>query len=54
MDAARGPVDAEAVGRAFKGKLSAKRRARVEDVLAGLHEMGLARRGEDGGYVGGR
>ncbi len=47
LGAARGPVDAEAVTRAFKQKYSAKRRDRVEEVLANLADLGLAR--EDGG-----
>ncbi len=54
LSAARGPVDAEAVGRAFKGRLTPKKRGRVDEVLAGLAEMGLARQADGDGYIGGR
>ncbi|WP_428408271.1 class I SAM-dependent DNA methyltransferase [Hyphococcus sp.] len=43
LSAARGPVDADIVTRAFKQKYSKKRRERVEEVLANLAELGLAR-----------
>ena len=47
---ARGPVDADAVTRAFKQKYSKKRRERVEHVLANLAELGLARQ-DKGGFI---
>ena len=53
LSGARGPVDAEVVTRAFKQKYSKKRRERVEDVLANLAELGLARE-DKGGFIAAR
>ena len=53
LSGARGPVDAEIVTRAFKQKYSKKRRERVEDVLANLAELGLARE-DKGGFIAAR
>lgn len=53
LAAARSPVDADAVTRAFKQKYSKKRRDRVEDVLQNLAEMGLARK-DKSGYIAAR
>lgn len=50
LSIARGPVDAEAVTRAFKQQYSKKRRERIEHVLANLAELGLARQ-DEGGFV---
>jgi hypothetical protein len=44
LEAAAAPLAPEDVARAFRGRLSAKRRARVATVRAVMADMGLARR----------
>ena len=46
------PLPAEGVARSFKGKLTAKRRARVEEVLAVLGDLGhVLKDSETGGFI---
>ena len=44
------PVAPDAVSATFKGRNTAKRKARVEDVLSTLVAAGVARRTDDAGY----
>lgn len=49
LDATPEPMPPEAVARAFKGRLSPKRRERVDEVLAILSDLGLVRAGQRDG-----
>ena len=49
LDAAAELLASEAVARSFKGRLSPQRRARVEEVLAIMADLGIARAGERDG-----
>ncbi len=44
------PLAAESLGKAFKGRNTAKRKRRVAEVLAALAETGPARQTPDGRY----
>ena len=46
LDAADAPLAPEDVARAFRGRLTAKRRGRVAEVLAVMADLGIARRAE--------
>ncbi|WP_156362591.1 hypothetical protein [Rubellimicrobium mesophilum] len=47
LDSAESPLSAEDVARAFKGRLSPTRRRRVQEVLAIMADLGIARYGQN-------
>ena len=49
LDAAPEPLPPEAVARSFRGRLSPQRRARVEELLAIMTDLGIARIGKRDG-----
>ena len=49
LDAAPEPLPPDGIARSFRGRLSPQRRARVEEVLAIMADLGIARAGERDG-----
>lgn len=51
LSEADGPLSADALARSFTGRVTAKRRERVEEVLAALSDLGLVRHEGGTGYL---
>ncbi len=49
LGGAEDPLPSDAIARAFKGRLTPKKRARVEEVLAIMSDLGIVRSGQRDG-----